>query len=1297
MRWSPSPSQLRSWTEGGAQAYEPGGPTVSLKICLPASGDVSLDILRESWIPAGISPDSLRPQPTAVLGSRSTWRGIPYQEVLLRPLRPSGEPGRSELLTEVELKVSAGGSARMEDPRLIPGAGPFAGLFANPQDVAKLGGLSSGKISRNLSDESHRRWEGLLGTRHRVAVSRDGVYRLERDYLLAQGFDAQGLDPRKFRLRCRGIEIPILVEGEADGSFDSGDAIVFYGQKLEVRDRDAWNGGDWTDTNTYWLQAETTPGLRMASEGAIPVSADEVTHLPHTVRFEENIYLDSVSHFRPNRDLWFWSPFYGGSPGAATDRLLEIPGPSASACEVTVQVAGWSSGGHSVSLRLNGAAPTAGADPSSWTGSAAHVQTWEFGTGLLPGPNTFTFISPGGDYQIPDFVDVTYDRALVASGGALEFTTAGSPGVLVAAGFAQEPYAFDVTQEDPSQGIVLPVRLTGMEYDPVPQLVRFEGTAAPPRRYALSSAPLLPDSVQLCTSRDLSSPAFSADLLIITHPDFHPAGQDSEWQDYLARRRATMDVEVVDIQEVYDNFSYGIFDPTAIKTFLQVVQGSWSKFPSQMLLVGDGTYDYKDYGHKVDTEPTYKNWVPTMMIEDLADSTYLGRYPSDAWFGDLDGDGYPDLSVGRLPARTYRGFADMLTKIMGYEDQALTGSWHKTHFYVGDTWDEPWEQDAFEGYNEALRTAYSQPPWAWERVFYHGAPYNGTNSVACAADIRARFPLNALTHFSGHSGFNFWSSHQIFSSSRIRNGNSASDVDLLAETTHLPFVVGSTCYTSAFCEPHLTPLNEDLTARGRRGAIGTAGPSTIAYIDEEETFASAFFQLAFGRFKVRTVGDLVEAGRFALPSANPRAQFNYVLLGDPSLRLLLPAPAPPPSLAAQAGNASVDLSWSSAPGVAGYHVERSENDGATWTRVTASSLPSSQTTYRDSGLVNTREYLYAVVSVDAEAFDGAPSEAVSATPTNPDPPAVPAGLNVADPGLETALDLSWLPNSESDLAGYILARGTVPGSYAHFTEFPQGTTTVRITGLVGGTRYYFALRARNTSGRESPYCEERSGVPSGLRLAVRPPAAIADLKVTREEKNIGLAWSRPVADVGGQPVSVAGYTVYRVQGTWDWSLDGVGSYSEYDLVAQIPDPGVTSYLDEGAFTLPSPLSYLVVAWSEDGFASPASVAPPAPVLDLRASRSPSGGRTLLTFSPVTGTVAGTACSVAHYEVYGFYPVAASSDHVAPESSRVALSATLLSTLPPCEAGAVFCENPAEAPPLFYTVVAVDRRGNRALY
>ena len=74
----------------------------------------------------------------------------------------------------------------------------------------------------------------------------------------------------------------------------------------------------------------------------------------------------------------------------------------------------------------------------------------------------------------------------------------------------------------------------------------------------------------------------------------------------------------VDIESIYNTYSYGLFDPTAIRSFLTEAATVWGTPPKFVLLMGDASYDYKNYTGV----PDNKNWVPTMMFEDLGDSTY---------------------------------------------------------------------------------------------------------------------------------------------------------------------------------------------------------------------------------------------------------------------------------------------------------------------------------------------------------------------------------------------------------------------------------------------------------------------------------------------------------------------------------------------------------------------------------------------------------------------------------------------------------------------------------------------------
>ncbi|MGA9752084.1 MAG: C25 family cysteine peptidase [Acidobacteriota bacterium] len=827
------------------------------------------------------------------------------------------------------------------------------------------------------------------------------MYRLDASYLSSHGLNLVGTSLSNIHLMSRGVQLPFWVDGPLAGSFTSQNAIVFYGQHLHITNRPLWQGGDFTSTNIYWVYSDSSSsGLLMATSNAAPTNTYPIVgSFTAMVHSEVNNWYDPIDHFRPNGDNWFWGPVYRAPPGNASNPqsyTVLLPAATGSGATLTAVFADPTNNTHTMTAQLNGQNPASGG--TSWTGFGLSTQTWIFAPGPNVGSNTVSFsLSSSGtyDYAFLDYFEVAYQRTFAADGNSLFFSAPNGDAQYSSSGYSSQPYILDLSASDPSTGLVLPVLLTGASFSNGTVTFQMpQNPAVTTRTVALSSAPLLPDSAALSSGVDLASPQQGCDLLIITHPFFHPTGQDQIWQEYLARREAQMSVRVVDIQDIYDNFSYGIFDPTAIHTFLQTVASNWDPVPKYVLLIGDATYDY--YNYKQD--PTIQNWVPTMMFDDLGDSTYMGRYPSDAWYADVNGDGYPDMAVGRLPARNYAQLAGMLTKIMAYEDQTLQGSWYKTGLFVADTWTQSWEQ-VFETFNTQLQATYMQSPWQTQHVYFHDPPYNGTDADACASDIRTDWPGSAIVHYDGHSGVGFYGKYcDIFGSiplnvANCRTGSASdSDVSLLAPVTlppsspfaPLPFVLNAGCYSSAFDEPGDPCLMEALLDRPDGGDIGSTGFSTIAYPDEEETFNSSIFDLAFLTPKVRTLGDLVDAGRFSLPSTDARSVMGNILLGDPTLRLRLPAPAPPTQLSATPGDASAELAWSApATTVASYNLYRSQDGGATWALVSGANLGASSTAYTDTGLTNGTTYSYYITTLDSEGFEGAPSNIASVTPGAP--------------------------------------------------------------------------------------------------------------------------------------------------------------------------------------------------------------------------------------------------------------------------------------------------------------------------
>ena len=142
------------------------------------------------------------------------------------------------------------------------------------------------------------------------------------------------------------------------------------------------------------------------------------------------------------------------------------------------------------------------------------------------------------------------------------------------------------------------------------------------------------------------------DFLIIAHQDFIESVRPLK----ALRKSEGLSVGVVDMEDVYDEFSFGEKSPQALKDFLRYARKHWSPKPKYVLLVGDASYDPRDYlGYG------NQDYVPTKLMD-----TFYLETASDDWFVDFDDDGLPELAIGRLPVQTKEEADAVISKIVGY-------------------------------------------------------------------------------------------------------------------------------------------------------------------------------------------------------------------------------------------------------------------------------------------------------------------------------------------------------------------------------------------------------------------------------------------------------------------------------------------------------------------------------------------------------------------------------------------------------------------------------------------------------
>jgi hypothetical protein len=385
-------------------------------------------------------------------------------------------------------------------------------------------------------------------------------------------------------------------------------------------------------------------------------------------------------------------------------------------------------------------------------------------------------------------------------------------------------------------------------------------------------------------------------------------------------------VKVVDVQDIFDAFSYGITSAAAIRDFLSYAYNNWQPpAPQYILLVGDSSYDFRD-----NLQLGITNYVPAY----LTFTQFMGETVTDEWFVTISGDdAVPDLYIGRLPAESEAEAAVMINKILAYETSPNDKTWQKNTLLIADDQNEAYEAE-FETMNE---DAADLLPASMN------APFRGYLNDYLAAsgltnDIKARINAGALiVNYSGHGALQRWAGEKIFQ---------ISDVEDLTNTDMYPFVVNMTCLTGYFgyLDPQNGPepsLAEALIKADGKGAIASLMPTAMTSTGGQHILDTALFEAIF-RKDIRKLGPAIADAKQTL-LANGGAAYaeiskTFLLFGDPALALQVPLPHKPSGIEVQRTQDSIMISWqavadSSGHPVAGYNVYRSSAPDGIYSKI----------------------------------------------------------------------------------------------------------------------------------------------------------------------------------------------------------------------------------------------------------------------------------------------------------------------------------------------------------------------------
>jgi hypothetical protein len=713
-------------------------------------------------------------------------------------------------------------------------------------------------------------------------------------------------------------ERAILVGGEADGSFDDGDRVLFYALGpdnyrdrfgLPLDTREDWIENPYSDETVYWLtwggNFQGDP-LRMETVDGTPGPGPRVTTSITRLHAERNTIYDPSMHAPPHRwERWFWesmdSP--GGHrfridlphlvPGSPLDLLIRLWG-----AQVPLKDATGEEARHHVRVTVN----DADGGLYAWGEGTTTTSFLPFDAALTGMPSADPCVvvcaipvvgtNPNRFDKVHlTWIDFRYERALDLAGGAGELEIgAGSPDrpLSVANVAGGELLVLDVSDAARPRRLLNTVRNgSNLELgwtDPAGGVVAVAPLVALPA----------PPGVELdvVPARWLRDPGEPLDYVILTADEFASEAEVlASWRrqhlyPYTPAREAR--VRVVRVSDVMDEFAWGMWDPVALRYFLEYAYRYYGQPGSDplayCLFLGDSTYDPRNFGLSGS-----RDYLPSW--EDNRDPiTSIGsgnvQYVSDDPLARFDGrdsngrlDLYTDLYIGRITARTRLEAGQLIrNKVIRAEEDPDFGPWRSKAILVADDVCQGTAPDGL-GFTHILQTEIlaGQIPDRFDLdkiyLYEYGEDCLYNSKPAAKQALLDSWSEGAfLVNYVGHGGDAVWADEHVLD---------LADTPLLTNEGRYPVVGSFSCSVGKFSQPVGEGLAESHLRAPRGGALVSLAATHLTISGNNSAFNKIFFEELVKEDSLGTIpiGVALMRAKRRVPIFSP---LKYVCLGDPA-------------------------------------------------------------------------------------------------------------------------------------------------------------------------------------------------------------------------------------------------------------------------------------------------------------------------------------------------------------------------------------------------------------------------------
>ncbi|MDD5528776.1 MAG: C25 family cysteine peptidase [bacterium] len=666
----------------------------------------------------------------------------------------------------------------------------------------------------------------------KIIVDSEGVYRINYSDIVSVVPEIATMNPQTIKITHNGLELPIFVQGEEDGVFYTDDWIEFYAQPVSGEQSYL---NMYTYKNVYWLSIGWQKGARLVKKDGKPGQETVPTNYPFSIHFE----LDSINEvFKAYPDTiapWFWAGF-----DKKHSFNLTIPSPISSGnCNIKVDLRTSGGPGNLKTYLNNNLINTTSFASDMGVPKVIDISVPQ---SFLKEASILTLEPSGGNISVYlNSIDINYFKSYVSQEGKIKFT-APSTG----------KYKFQLTGFKNPEIFVWQTGTAFISNGEVDTLdstytFNFEDTYSDSTFYLAQDYTMKPSLIKSGTA-NLRNSSNMADYIIITSSGLYDcAVRYANWQETKG-----FTCKVVNVQDIYDEFNYGIPYAMAIKEFLKYAYTYWATPPVYVLLLGDASYDHRNiYGFDEDIVPA------TSIFDD-----YYVLIPSDNIYACVDGtDPIPDMLIGRLPVKDVNEFEIVFNKI---QRQFSFSDWRSNLIFTSMVTSE----NPIDATNQFIKLV--PPEYKVEKLYY---PTGGAQTeLVDLINKGASF----LTYI-GHSGPREWSGGLLWNEA----------LPGLMNIERLAFVSVLGCYNAIFDVPgkHFMGENFILSPGGAFAYWGSSGSSFL----RDKGLVEGPLLKSFDSPN-NTVGELTFDGiiRCFANSQGAKSIEQQTLLGDPGSKFSLP-------------------------------------------------------------------------------------------------------------------------------------------------------------------------------------------------------------------------------------------------------------------------------------------------------------------------------------------------------------------------------------------------------------------------